>query len=265
MSNQTPAAAPAPSPSTCLIQAPETPDDEPIVHPSLQRYIANLSDSHTNYARFFSALLIPQDAHPQFFHDLKQFREQPTIIYLLNPGTRENYRETSRNFVGSRFAHPWCRVQSDFGKGWHRASWVGDTDVAGRGKVKKEEDRLHRLLVPIWIAMRRRMFPADEIVENWNEEEDLNAAEKARLTKENPLPLKSEPSSSTAAATYPELGFAFKDSPSLSSTVSASPKPPDPVAQEAAKKMFVGAAVAGFVMSDKRVKKYVQKKLLKKK
>ncbi|EXJ57193.1 hypothetical protein A1O7_07540 [Cladophialophora yegresii CBS 114405] len=269
--------------STSLIQPPESADDEPIVHPSLQRYIASLPDSHINYMRFFSALLIPKTSQPQFFQDVKQFREQPTIVYLLWRGTSESYREVSRRFIGSRFAHPWCRVQSDFGSGWHRAQWVGGGNGNGSGKanekVKKEEERLHRLLVPIWIAMRRRMFPGDEPVREWVESEDEKEAaaekEKARVRDEEieivpqskPVVLAPSPSPSGVQSlgadttVYPELGFAT--GPRKASTASVASQPSSPGA-EAASKMFLGVAVTGFIMSDKRVKKYVKKKLSKK-
>ena len=217
--------------------------------------------------RFFSALLIPKASHPQFFLDLKCFREQPSIVYLLKPGTSENYHEVSRSFIGSRFAHPWCRLQSDFGKGWRRASWVGATDKNREEiqKVKKEEDRLHRLLVPIWIAMRRRMFPGDEVVKEWVERENEREAERATGKAEEASTPKAPSNDSRAEATgtalYPELGFAIKSA--KPSPVASTPA--DPEAAAAASKMFLGVALTGFVMSDKRVKKYVEKKLLKKK
>jgi hypothetical protein len=257
-------------PSTSLIEPPDSSDDEPIIHPHLQRYITSLTDSRINYARFFSALLIPRESQPQFFLDLKQFREQPIITYLLYPGTSESYREVSRRFIGSRFAHPWCRVQSDFGSGWHRASWVG-RNAKTTDKVRKEEERLHRLLVPIWIAMRRRMFPGDDIVREWVESEDEKAAESARLRKEEmasqPKPTAlMAPSSGADTAVYPELGFATGPSKatSASASQSATSESSSPGAAEAASKMFLGVALTGFIMSDKRVKKYAKKKLLKK-
>ncbi|KAJ9615615.1 hypothetical protein H2200_001690 [Cladophialophora chaetospira] len=267
--------SPAPSPpATLLISPPLKADDEPIIDPSLQRYIASLTDSHKNYNRFFSALLIPQSSQPKFFQDVKQFREQPPITYLLALGTSENYREVSRNFVASRFAHPWCRVQSDFGKGWHRASWVGGNAKADE-KVRKEEERLHRLLVPIWIAMRRRMFPGDDVVKEWIEQDDEKTKEQAKLREEEEnanQPKRESSHSSFVAQTaampttiYPELGFATKDGPGRSApTAPASAEPSDPGTAEAASKMFLGVAVTGFIMSDKRIRKYVQKKMKKK-
>ncbi|KIY03348.1 uncharacterized protein Z520_00039 [Fonsecaea multimorphosa CBS 102226] len=257
-----------------FIQPPETEDDDPIIHPSLQRYIHGLPDSHTNYARFFSALLIPQQSHEQFFVDLKQFREQAIIIYLLAPGTSENYRAVSKNFVGSRFAHPWCRVQSDFGKGWRAASWSGTSGAKIDERVRKEEEQLHKLLVPIWIAMRRRMFPGEEVVKEWIEKEDerersaageeekrkKSKAETAESSKSLPPASSSGVPPSEPPPAYAELGFATK---STKPSTTHSDKT-DPSRAAAASKLFLGVAVTGFIMSDRRIQKYVEKKLLKK-
>ncbi|OAL21079.1 hypothetical protein AYO20_11432 [Fonsecaea nubica] len=260
------------SPEEPLVRPPESEGDDPIIHPSLQRYIHGLPDSHTNYARFFSALLIPQQSHEQFFVDLKQFREQPTIIYLLEPGTSQNYRAVSRNFVGSRFAHPWCRVHSDFVKGWRGASWVGKSGTRVDEQMKKEEERLHKLLVPIWIAMRRRMFPGEDVVREWivkeDERERAAAEEKKRLKAERAAAQSAAPDdasmrtlSSGTPPGYSELGFA--------TTKSTKPSPvhsqvTDPSGAAAASKLFLGVAVTGFIMSDKRIQKYVEKKMRKK-
>ncbi|OQV08415.1 hypothetical protein CLAIMM_12693 [Cladophialophora immunda] len=254
-----------------FIQPPELEDDDPIIHPSLQRYIHGLPDSHTNYARFFSALLIPQQSHEQFFVDLKQFREQGPIVYLLAPGTSGNYRAVSQNFVRSRFAHPWCRVQSDFGKGWRGASWLGSSGARVDERVRKEEERLHKLLVPIWIAMRRRMFPGEEVVKEWIEKEDEReraAAEekKKKIKAENAESKSASPEAlnrglpSGPPPGYSELGFATKSTkPSTTQ-----PGTMDPNGAASASKLFLGVAVTGFIMSDKRIQKYVEKKLFKK-
>ncbi|EXJ74268.1 uncharacterized protein A1O5_02564 [Cladophialophora psammophila CBS 110553] len=262
-----------------FIQPPESADDDPIIHPSLQRYIHSLPDSQTNYARFFSALLIPQQSHAQFFIDLKQFREQATIIYLLAPGTSENYRQVSQKFIGSRFAHPWCRVQSDFGKGWRGASWFGNSGGCApqvNERVRKEQDRLHRLLVPIWIAMRRRMFPGEDVVYQWVAKEDeweSAAAEeeekKKKKKKKAATAVKAESIKPPPPAAYPELGFATTNSttPSRTMTMMTTTTPQDtmhPEGAAAASKLFLGVAVTGFIMSDKRIQKYVEKKLFKK-
>ncbi|KIW92110.1 uncharacterized protein Z519_07094 [Cladophialophora bantiana CBS 173.52] len=251
-----------------FIRPPESEDDDPIIHPSLQRYIHSLPDSQTNYARFFSALLIPKQSHAQFFIDLKQFREQATIIYLLAPGTSANYRQVSQKFIGSRFAHPWCRVQSDFGKGWRGASWFGNSGGCGPRvdeRVRKEQDRLHKLLVPIWIAMRRRMFPGEDVVKEWvakeDERESVAAEEKKKKAAEA---VKAESIKSPPPAAYPELGFATTNSTTPSRTTMTTTTPQDTMSPEgaaAASKLFLGVAVTGFIMSDKRIQKYVEKKL----
>ncbi|OAP63468.1 hypothetical protein AYL99_02695 [Fonsecaea erecta] len=260
-----------------FIQPPESEDDDPIIHASLQRYIHALSDSHSNYARFFSTLLIPQQSHEQFFVDLKQFREQAAIIYLLAPGTSENYRMVSRNFVGSRFAHPWCRVQSDFGKGWRSASWAGTSGAKIDERVRKEEERLHKLLVPIWIAMRRRMFPGEDVVKEWIEKEDERERAAAEEMKKKKKKIKADEAESSMSAppegvdralpsgsppAHSELSFATKSTKPASTHSDTTTTAPNGAA--AASKLFLGVAVTGFIMSDKRIQKYVGKKLRKK-
>lgn len=254
-----------------LVQTQQDPDEEPIISPELLRYIHSLDESPACYARFFDALLIKKSSHGQFFRDLKAFREQPVIIALLEPGSKEAYRECTRSFIGSRFAHPWCRTNSDFQSGWTRASWVGGTKKVSK-EDKKEEERLHRLLVPIWIAFRRRMFPENEVLEDWianegeREKQRLAEAEAEAATKSDALTVQhaddASPSSATAIATeYPELGFKTKANPSGD----AAPAQSSDSNANTAAQMFLGVAVTGFIMSDKRVRKYVEKKLKKKK
>ncbi|KIX01794.1 uncharacterized protein Z518_09521 [Rhinocladiella mackenziei CBS 650.93] len=251
-------------------------DNEPDISPDQHRYIRSLNESPTCYSRFFSALLIKKSMHHQFFRDLKTFREQPIIIALLEPGTKEAYRECTRAFVGSRFAHPWCRTESDFKSGWTRASWVGGTRKVSK-EDKKEEERLHRLLVPIWIAFQRRMFPGIEVVQDWVEKERREyekeklklaepEAEKTAKSTQSPSSGVSKATTTNAASTttYPELGFKTKSSkpaPATSSSKTVS-KPSDSSAAVASQ-MFMGVAVTGFIMSDKRVRKYMKKKLKK--
>ena len=74
-------------------------------------------------------------------------------------------------------------MQSDFSEAWRRASWIGSTGAKEREKVKKEEEKLHRLLVPIWIVMRRRMFPGDEVVRQWSKEQEKIAVERAKMNE----------------------------------------------------------------------------------
>ncbi|KAL6249115.1 hypothetical protein RBB50_004178 [Rhinocladiella similis] len=249
-------------------------EEEPIIEPKLYRYVTSLDESPACYTRFFDALLIQRDSRAQFFRDLKAFREQPVIITLLEPGTREGYRTCTQKFVASRFAHPWCRINSDFKSGWSRATWVGGTKKVSKDD-KKEEERLHRLLVPIWIAFQRRMFPDQEVLDEWIAEDDehqkqvaakrkARAEERAKAQKETDES-PGDPTSDTAATTttaFPELGFKLADDATSSSHPTTSPPPASGAAT--ASQVFLGAAIGGFVMSDKRVMKYVKKKLKKK-
>ena len=232
-------------------------DSEPTISPTHLRYIHCLRDTPTPYTRYFDALLIRKASHGEFLTDLKAFRSQLNIIVLIEQGTKDSYRECTRRFVGSRFAHPWCRVSSDFHRGWTRASWVGGTKKVEKAE-KAEEERLHRLLVPVWIAFRRRMFPEPGALEEWiaREEERVRAeAGEAKKAEDATSP------DSSPSAPYPELGFKFKSTQSESA---ASASKPSDSSATAAGQMFLGMAITGFIMSDKRVKKYVRKKLLKK-
>ncbi|KAK7896879.1 hypothetical protein LTR67_004766 [Exophiala xenobiotica] len=241
-------------------------DEEPTIAPDLYRYITSLNESPACYTRFFDALLIQRDSRSQFFYDLKTFREQPIIISLLEPGTKEGYQACTRNFVGSRFAHPWCRINSDFQSGWTRSTWVGRTRKASKDD-KREEERLHRLLVPIWIAFRRRMFPDKEVLEQWIAEDDERQRKRAakkqaeaqiRAESQNsPTGVANDPTP-PSTTTYPELGFRLADNkPSSEPPTDSAPPASGAVT---ASQVFLGAAISGFVMSDKRVMKYVKKK-----
>lgn len=252
--------------SAPLVQPPQDPDDEPTISPSLLQYIHSRNESSNCYSRFFDALLIPKSSHGQFFHDLKTFREQSAIIALLEPGTSEAYRACTCSFIGSRFAHPWCRTNSDFKSGWTRASWVGGTKKVTK-EDKKEEERLHRLLVPLWIAFRRRMFPSAEELEEWVQKENERERERRARAEAERERRSTDPSRQTPSVTppstivHPELGFTTK-SASSSSNSTWTP-PPSNSGAAVASKMFLGLAVTGFIMSDKRVRKYVEKKVKK--
>jgi hypothetical protein len=242
------------------------PDDEPELDPIFQQYMSCLPDTVNNYRRFFSALLIPTKSHEQFFQDLRQFREQPRIIQLICTGSTPDgisasYVELTQRFVESRFAHPWCRVSLEGGKGWRRASWFGGTDSQQsrdhREQIRREEDRLHKLLVPIWIAFRRRINVCGTTVEEWwKEQERLKSLSEDSYMPSAPVVPTSQPS--VTQNTFVESSGKDHDDDSEDGL-------PKPAEAEAAAKMFMGAALASFVMGDKRVKKYVQKKLLKKK
>ncbi|KIW47635.1 uncharacterized protein PV06_00314 [Exophiala oligosperma] len=247
-------------------------DEEPTIEPRLYRYITSLDESPACYTRFFDALLIQRDSRAQFFHDLKTFREQPTIITLLEPGSREGYRTCTQKFVTSRFAHPWCRINSDFQSGWSRATWVGATKKVSKDD-KKEEERLHRLLVPIWIAFHRRMFPDQVVLDEWIVKDDehqkelaakrkAKAEERAKAVEKESDEDSADPTAASTTTAYPELGFKMADDPTATSSSSGQPTnslPPESGATTASQ-VFLGAAIGGFIMSDKRVMKYVKKK-----
>ncbi|KAI1618548.1 hypothetical protein EDD37DRAFT_272235 [Exophiala viscosa] len=244
-------------------------DEDPTIDPDLYRYIVSLNESPNCYSRFFSALLIPQSSHAEFFFDLKTFREQPVIINVLEPGTSEAYRDCTRTFIASRFAHPWCRVNSDFKSGWTRASWAGATKKVSK-EDKREEERLHRLLVPIWIAFRRRMFPAKEVLDEWlakaNEQQKQKMAEREarevdRTASRNPDVESGIPST----ANYPELGFKMggRDTSPPETSPPASPSAPSASEATTVARTIVGLAFGGYITRDKRVVKYLKKKYLK--
>lgn len=243
-------------------QLQEEADPELAISADHLNYIQALNESPGCYSRFFDALLIKKTSHADFFHDLKVFREQPAIITVLEPGTKEAFRECTVVFLGSRFAHPWCRSSAAHASGWTKASWSGKTKKL-TAEAKKEEDKLHRLLVPVWIAFRRRMFPEQEVLQKWvDEEPERQAARKAELEAKKDAQLSRKAAKPDTVAdspiVYPELGFASATTPPLASSSSATPSSGQSTAVAQA---FLGVAVTGFIMSDKRVKKYVEKKL----
>lgn len=260
------------SSSTTLTQVEDEPSNEQIISPALYQYIIHLHESPACYARFFDALLIQKASHPQLFHDLKAFREQADIIRILEAGTKRAYRQTTRAFVGSRFAHPWCRTTSDFKSGWRRASWVGTTKKPTQEDIK-EEERLHRLLVPIWIAFRRRMFPDGELLEEWTAQQaessainSLPRAEQAAKSSEREALTQLPDGPHRASSVSPTTG---QPEPGSKTNANGPTRPPNSASKNlesgaaTASQMFLGAAVTGFIMSDKRVRKYVEKQLKK--
>jgi len=83
---------------------------------------------------------------------------------------RTKYKEVTVLFLESRFAHPWCR-KTPMKKGFWRAEWGTIDGKQKDAEIAREEQRLHKLLVPIWISMKHRMFPGEEIVKTWCLEE----------------------------------------------------------------------------------------------
>ncbi|EXJ86958.1 hypothetical protein A1O3_03912 [Capronia epimyces CBS 606.96] len=253
--------------------------DDPGIPPDHFRYIQSLNESPACYTRFFDALLIQKPSHSQFFHDLKAFREQPAVIRLLQQGTKDAYRNCTGAFAASQFAHSWCHSVSDLKSGSTRGSWTGATKKVSPD-AQREEDRLHRLLVPLWIAFRRRMFPEPEVLAEWVAGEEQRKKDRkahppvgmrtggededdAHNEAGSDIKAASRSSSESAPAGYPELGSKTTSLNAPSSSKPAS-NHSDSGAGAAASQLFLGVAVTGFLMSDKRIRKYVEKKLNKK-
>lgn len=146
--------------------------DDTILHPQIDKdvllYITHLDEGYDSYTRYFDALLIQRKQHRSFFKDLRAFREQPQIIALLNVQEQQkpDYKEITRLYLGSRFAHPWCR-KTPLKKGFWRSEWGSIEGKPCDADTVKEEEKLHELLVPIWIVMRSRMFPSDKVIQEW--------------------------------------------------------------------------------------------------
>lgn len=164
-------------------------EDDTILHPDVDEdylfYISSLDEGHEIYTRFFDALLIKRGSHRAFFKDLRDFRQQPRVIHVLQNANEDRnlYRETTLIYLGSRFAHPWCR-KTPLKKGFWRAEWGTIDGKKKDTETAKEEDRLHKLLVPIWVIMRSRMFPAEDIMKEWciNERARRKHKDENRLT-----------------------------------------------------------------------------------
>ena len=164
-------------------------EDDSILHPEIQEdlllYIRGLDEGQQFYTRFFDALLIKRSLHRSFFHDLKAFREQPQVIRLLDKAGEEKkiYREVTNVYLSSRFAHPWCR-KTPLKQGFWRSERGNIQGKQRDAETVREEDRLHKLLVPIWIIMRFRMFPDEDTLKAWciREKERLQHKEEQRLT-----------------------------------------------------------------------------------
>lgn len=168
-------------------------EDDTILHPEIEAdsllYVSSLNEDVAPYTRFFDALLIKRSLHHSFFRDLKSFREQPRLIAMLEQAGQERtiYKEVTILFSESRFAHPWCRQMPQKKDSW-RAEWGTVDGKQKDADIAREEQRLHKLLVPIWVIMRSKMFPGDEIVKTWCLEERSRSEkrEAERLTAAAP-------------------------------------------------------------------------------
>lgn len=164
-------------------------EDDTILHPEIEEdcllYVTGLNEGDEPYTRFFDALLIKRDSHPRFFRDLKAFREQPQVISTLQNAATDKklYKSVTLIYLDSRFAHPWCR-KTPMKKAFWRAEWGTIDGKQKDADTEREEARLHKLLVPIWVIMRSKMFPGDEIVKNWcvEERQRRQVREEKRLT-----------------------------------------------------------------------------------
>lgn len=149
---------------------------EPLALPTeVVHYVKCLNEPIEKYTPYFDALFIKRRKHTSFFRDLKSFRCQEHVIALLTTPSdtpdldiKALYRQCSKLFLASRFAHPWCRTTPGATKdAWFKAEW-GNIKKQSEAN-RKEEERLHRLLVPIWCGFRVRMMPSDEQLESFVE------------------------------------------------------------------------------------------------
>ena len=271
-----------------------SPDGESLDLPSeLTHYIKSLNEPIEKYTPYFDALLIKRRHHSAFFQDLKAFRSQDHVIGLLktkNSDTdiKELYRTVTHVFLESRFAHPWCRTTPGASKeGWSKAEW-GSIKKQSEGK-RKEEERLHKLLVPIWCGFRVRMMPTEEQLMKFREREQkmrrsipVELERKQGMNKwaddsgtgsdqENQQRVADDLSEEDAKQTRRR---AVSDIPTTRFNVEAFVSEEDDQVYEphrdtdndgaaTAAKLFVGVAASSFLAKNPRVRKYLWKKLQK--
>lgn len=268
------------------------------IQKELAVYVRDLPDTQSTYTRFFDALLVKRPDHSAFFYDLRRFREQDTVMELLadpksadtNPADlRIRYRETTRSFLASRFAHPWCRTSSGHVReGLFRAGLdKSGTRKSDPSEHQREEDRMHKLLVPLWIAFRRRMLIVtsshNELIAFLQDER----SRRERKVQENTAQSAQNMGDQFKTSDGKDPGQASADKQSsaagdgtTASTKSSNAKAHDaesyvmgddddddgPTAQDhndatAAAQLFVGVAATGWLASNKRARKYLMKKL----
>lgn len=271
-------------------------EDEDALAPSpeLARYVKALDDRVVNYRRFFHALLVKTPDHEIFFQDLRAFREQDHVTVLLTTPEDDPcrlkaiYQECTRHFLASRFAHPWCR--NEYGK--HKYGFLHTTKSRQRkAEVKvKEEERLHKLLVPLWIPFRRRMMPSSEEMADFLEQERLLEARRLELKEHEEKRQRRQRQDEALAKLASEVDDENKDlgehedvsglefRPTSQATPSSGPTyfnaeafvaEEDDVAHvqqrsdgtHQAASLFVGLAATSFLSKNKRASKYLLKKL----
>jgi len=267
----------ASTPSTAIVEGEDTlgVEDQAILDPDGVRYIKALNESHQPYERFFDALLIKRSKHAAFFRDLRAFRQQGHIIRLLEPGTKESYRECSRQFIDSRFAHPWCRT-APTKDGWVRAEWGSIRKMSEQGE--KDEQKLYGLLLPIWCRFRKIMWPGSDVVNEWIEKEREREASKSRvgadvervrwrlggdcLEDSNghergkiPGDASGEPRSRGPHHRRPELDRLSDDEEEIIR------RDADALAATTAANFLVGMAATGILIKNKRIRNFLRKKM----
>lgn len=244
-------------------------------------FVKHLDDTVGNYRRFFNSLLVKQPDHEDLFQDLRHFREQDHIINLLTTPNdngsdlKELYRECTKQFLASRYAHPWCR--NEYGQ-----SKPGFFDTA-KSKQKqaeakqKEDDRFHKLLVPIWIAFRRRMMPTEEELTQFLAGFEVKEAERKRALEEKRQAQKSHQPLGFAVAQGPNDGQPRSYQESIADTRPTTFNaeafvtededqvhvPQRTEGSQQAAHLFIGVAAASFLASNKRARKYVLRKIKK--
>lgn len=67
-------------------------------------------------------------------------------------------------------------------KAFWRSQWGSIDGKQKDTETAREEERLHKLLVPIWVIMRVKMFPGEEVVKQWCVKE-RQRLETAKATK----------------------------------------------------------------------------------
>lgn len=245
-------------------------------------YIKTLDDSVSNYQRFFDSLLVQRSDHDRLFDDLRHFREQEHITRLLTTkeseelNLKELYRQCTREFLASRFAHPWCR--NEYGK---TKSGFFDT-ASGRQKrqeaQQKEEDRFHKLLVPIWNPFRRRMMPTEEelaaFLATYADAEQRRREEMLqRNTQEAPgirLSSQAAPEAGQTCSNY-AADTTTTTTPGYSNAEAFVSEEDDTLQNNApqnngsqqAANLFIGVAAASFLASNKRARNYLMRKMKK--
>lgn len=251
------------------------------VNPQLVLYIKHLDDTVANYRRFFNSLLVKGSDHETLFRDLRHFREQEEIVALLTREDSEGaclkgtYQKCNDQFLASRFAYPWCR--NEYGKTKGGFLNTASSRLKQAEAKKREDDRFHKLLVPIWIAFRRRMMPTEEELSQFLEKYESKEEERRARRQQQQEQQQPAASNRVKYVISPEDDDETKD---LAATNTRAQQPSyfnaeafvseeddlvdSPVQQNHAQQaggLFVGIAAASFLANNKRARKYIFKKL----